>query len=127
MINKLQTLLKNTITAGKFRLNCVINPEQDTQLNGIMLFYNSDSDTNIMIGKHTATAFLSIGVQVAVRHSQYDTARASCIAALTHLGVSREQTNMSISLINSTPTYKGIDSTGGHIFSFDVNLRGKET
>lgn len=126
MINKLRTLLHQTILEGGYRASCVINPPNNTNMNGILLFYRDDLSTNIKTGKHSNSLFLSQGIEVATRDNSYDRARSLCLKAIKHLGQNREQKNMSIWIKDSTPNFKGVDDTGGNVFSFTVLLRGIE-
>ena len=127
MINKIKVLLHQTILQAKYKMPCVVNPGNQTEMNTFMLFYSDDLSTNIKTGKTSNSLFLSQGIEVAARQNEYSDARESCIKAIKRLGQNREQINMSIRVTDSTPTYKGIDDTGGHVFSFNVLVRGSES
>jgi hypothetical protein len=126
MINKIKTLLHQTIQQGKYRMPCTINPDNQTEMNGFLLFYSDDLSTNIKTGKNTNSLFLSQGIEVAARQNEYSDARSLCLKAIKCLGQNREQINMSIWIKDAVPTYKGIDDTGGHVFSFTILVRGSE-
>jgi len=127
MINKIKTLLHQTIIINKYRMPCVINPANNTENNTFLLFYNDDLSTNIKVGKTANSLFMSQGIEVAARQNEYSDARTQCLKAIRYLGQNREQENMSIWLADSVPTYKGIDDTGSHVFSFNILVRGLET
>jgi len=127
MITRLKSLLHQTILDdGGFRASCVINPPNNTTMNGILLFYRDDLSTNIKTGKFANSLFLSQGIEVAARDNSYDRSRSLCLKAIKYLGQNREQVNMSIWVKDSTPTFKGVDDSGGHVFSFTILLRGIE-
>jgi hypothetical protein len=127
MIDKLQTLLHQTILGdGGLRASCVANPANNTAMNVILLFYRDDLSTNIKTGKYANSLFLSQGIEIATRDNDYNRSRSLCLKAIKYLGQNREQENISIWVKDSVPTYKGIDDTGGNVFSFTVLLRGIE-
>ena len=126
MIDKVKTLLHQTINQSGFKLPCVIMPGNQTEMNTFLLFYRDDLSTNIKTGKIANSLFLSQGIEIASRLNEYSDSRSACLKALKHLGQNREQINMSIWVNDSTPLYKGIDDRGGHVFSFTVLVRGIE-
>ena len=126
MINQLKALLNHTINQGGYKMPCAINPGDTTEMNTLLLFYSDDLSANLATGKHTNSLFLSQGFEIASRHNIYDDSRALCLKAIKHLGQNREQINMSIYINDSVPIYKGVDDTGGHVFSFTVKARGSE-
>lgn len=126
MIDKTKALLNFTINQGGSKLPCYVNGDNMQETNTFILFYRDELSTNIKTGKIANSLFLSQGLEVAARMNQYNDARSACLKAIKHLGQNREQQNMSIWVKDSTPDYKGIDDTGGHVFSFTILVRGIE-
>lgn len=122
MIDKLKSILHTAISDGKTRLPCREGAKVNEAINSIFLYYTND---NAFTG-NTRAAYYSVGIQVAVRHNDYDKARAVALLANQKLKSNPDaKTGLYIFTV-SPPEYKGVDAMGGYIFGFDTRCKGGE-
>lgn len=124
-INTVKGILSSQIGDGRKRLSCVVNTNTARSKDVIMLFYQTDAAPPMALGTFTQLGYYNQPVQCAVRHSDYDKAREMAFQALKLLGINRR--NLAVSLFfDETPSYQGIDTTGGHVWAFTFKMRGKQ-
>jgi hypothetical protein len=123
-INTVKTILSGQIGDGRTRLSCVVNSNNAKAKNVIFLFY-VDSQP-LAIGQKVRVGYYNQEIECAVRHTNYDKSREIAFQALELLGVNRRNINVSLFLEDSSPNYKGIDNTSGHVWSFNFKIRGKQ-
>jgi hypothetical protein len=124
-IQTVKGILSSQIGDGRKRLSCVVNSNLSKSKDVMMLFYQPDSAPPMALGTFTQVGYFNQPVQFAVRHSDYSKSRDIAFQALRLLGVNRR--NLAVSLFfDETPTYQGIDATGGHVWAFTFKMRGKQ-
>lgn len=126
-IYKLRDLLQSKISGGNNRkLSVYVNEKQPQEQNCICLFYNEDNDWVSEIQRKAP--YYRNGIQVSVRHNDYDQARTSAYATLEYINANRK-TLPGVYFIpaGGTPTFLGDDvTTKGHWFAFNINSKGAE-
>ncbi len=123
-IDNLKSLLNQTINVGGKKLRAVIEPSQDDNSNQIMLF-NTGINSNLKIGKHSQIGAYVQGVQIALRHTDYNKARDGAFSALQFLNTVRDSiAGVFYDTRNASPAYKGIDESGGHIWAYEIDMKG---
>lgn len=121
-IDNLKTLLVGKISDNKSKLSVYVNDQNVTELNSIRLFYNGTSSWVSVT--QTNAPYYSNGVQVAVRHENYDRARSCAYKTLEYINANRKTMSGYYWIPQNVPLYAGIDSIGGHVFTFDINTKG---
>ncbi len=122
LIDDIKTILHNAVSDGKYRLPCKANQTTIEPVNGIFLYYTNE---NTFTG-NTRAPYYSVGVQVAIRHNDYDKARSVALLANQKLKANPGQTTGTYISVVSPPEYKGVDNAGGYIFGFDTQCKGGE-
>ena len=124
-IDDVKNLLSSQIGDGKTRLSCVVNSNRSRAKNVMMLFYAGVSAPPIALSAHSRIGYYTQEIQFAVRHQDYDKSRDIAFQALTLLGANRRNNYVSL-FFDESPIYSGMDSTGGHVWSFNFKMRGKQ-
>lgn len=125
---KIKTILDYTVSDGKFKLACEIEPPMNTNINMIGLYYLDITDNKVIaLGRRTQVGLYSQEIQVVIRHNDKSKARDVSYSALQLLGINRDSAGTFIKFIDTqAPTYGGIDDKGGHIYSFIINMKGEK-
>lgn len=124
-ITDLKNIIDNQVGDGRIRLSCVVESNPSQSKNIIMLFYTGAKTSPLALGQYNKTGYYIREVECAVRHQAKDKAEEIAFQTLKLLGINRRQTNLSL-FLDDTPVYKGIDDTGGHVWSFLIKMRGKQ-
>lgn len=122
LIDDIKTILHNAVSDGQYRLPCKRGNTNIEPINGIFLYYTNN---NNFTGTSRA-GYYAVGVQVAVRHNDYDKARAVCLLANQKLKSNPDAIAGTYINVVSPPEYKGVDAMGGYIFGFDTQAKGGE-
>lgn len=123
-IDKIKLLLNSRFSDGTKKLTCYVNETNVTELSCIRLFYNGDSSR--VSETQSNAPYYANGVQVATRHSDYNKSREISFNVLEYINTNRktEAGYWWIPKPQSVPLYAGIDSVGGHVWTFDITLKG---
>jgi hypothetical protein len=123
-IYKLRDLLTGQISGGTNRkLSVYVNESQPQEKDCICLFYNEDNDWVSAI--HKKAPYYKNGVQVSIRHNDYDQSRTSAYTALEYINSNRKTLSGVYFIPDTTPIYIGEDvTTKGYWFGFNVNIKG---
>jgi len=123
-IDKVKTLLSGKISDTKKKLSVYVNDQNVTELDCIRLFYNNENN-RVSVTQSNAP-YYSTGVQVAVRHSDYNLARECSFKALEYINGNRktEAGYWWIPDAQSVPLYAGVDAIGGYVWTFNIKSKG---
>lgn len=123
-IDKLKTLLHSRFSDGQKKISCYVNDTNVTELNVIRLFYNGISGR--VSQTQSNSAYYANGIQVATRHSDYNKSREISYQILEYINANRktEASYWWIPDPQSVPLYAGIDSIGGHVWTFEITVKG---
>ena len=120
-IDNLKSRIHHKVLAGRYKLPCYINDKNITEQNAIILFYTNDND----FVSTSKAPYYRTGVQVCIRHNDYNTARNAAHSVLEYINADRKTIAGVYWIPETTPIYLGLDEqTGGYIFGFDVNMKG---
>ena len=124
-IDKLNALLTNRFSDKRSKIPSEVQPKENLQQNSFMLFYNNEN-TTLAAGIRTEDAFYSTGVQIAVKHTDFDKARDLCFKAHKFLHANK-RTEAGVWWIPlDTPIFLGRDTKGSNVFAFNINMSGDE-
>ena len=127
IIDTLKTTLNYKISDGRRKLQVYLNDENSQAKNCIMLFYDND---NVVLARSRSEigGYYSIGIQVVIRHNDYDTARATAFTALEYINANSKPSTGYLIPDELPPIYLGIDErTGGYTWGFLVKGKGGES
>ncbi len=123
-IDNLKGLLNQAVNVGGTKLRAVTEPNQQAGNNLIMLFYNG-VNSNLKLGKTTQIGAYVQGVQIAVKHTDYNKARTGSFSVLEFLSTRRDTiAGVYFDTRFSSPQSSGMDESGGHIWSFEIDMKG---
>ena len=126
-IDEVKDLLNFQISDGRSKIPCIINKDDQSQKNVIMLFYTGNDNSPIALSQNAALGYYSMEIECACRHKTYETARDIAFQALEILGRDRRQQNLSLYFHETSPTYSGKDErNGAHIWAFQFSMRGQK-
>jgi hypothetical protein len=125
-IYKLRDLLRGQIRGGtNKKLSVYVNDKQPSEQNCICLFYNND-DGFVSTIQYKAPYYRN-GIQVSIRHNDYDQARTSAYETLEYINANRK-TLTGVYFMpepDTIPTFIGEDTiTKGYWFAFNINSKG---
>ena len=126
-IDKVQTLLNQTINVNGKKLSCLVDPDSNDKTGNLfMLFYNNDNST-MHLGNHTEIGYFKTGIQLACRHESKQLSRTATYSAIKRLKTQKNSlAGVFISITTQPLEYGGIDETGNHIWFFNFNITSEE-
>ena len=126
-IDTIKGLLNNTLSDGKSKLSCIVNKDDQSSKNVIMLFYTGSDNPPLALSQNTALGYYSIEVECATRHKDYTKSRDMAFKCIEHLGANRQQVGLSLFFHDISPNYRGKDErNGAHIWAFKFLMRGNK-
>ena len=122
-IDNLKTLLRGQVVAGDIKLPVIINEKNNSPKNCIRLFYTNEND--YVSQSQKLAPYYSTGIQVTIRHTDYNTARNSTFTALEYINSNRKTLAGVYWIPDTTPVYLGQDSqTTGYVWGFTISMKG---
>lgn len=123
-VDKLKTILHSRFSDGQKKISCYVNDTNVTESNVIRLFYNGTAGR--VSQTQSNSAYYANGIQIATRHNDYNKAREISYQILEYINANRktESGYWWIPDAQSVPLYAGIDSVGGHVWTFDITIKG---
>jgi hypothetical protein len=121
-IDKVKTLIGGRFSDGRSKLSCYVNEKNVTEMNCIRLFYTNDNDWVSAI--HKNAPYYKTGIQVSVRHNDYDKARSLAFSIVEYINSHRKTEKGYWWIPRSVPLYVGVDSIGGYVWAFNLETQG---
>ena len=120
IIDTLQALLNNRFEDSRTKIKCYVNAVQPREFKCIRLFYTANN--NFITNK--LAKYYNQGVQITMRHPDYDKCREIIFNILEYLQGSSKIGAIYFRL-DTMPEYLGEDEQqGGHVWAFSIILQG---
>ena len=120
-IDNLKSILNNRFSDGRLKLRCSTNEDRPSEMKGIYLYYNGQNS----FCTQTRASYYNNGVQVCVRHNDYDKARTISYNILEYINMNRKTYSTVYFDPDSVPEYLGeSENHGGYVWAFNLMLRG---
>jgi hypothetical protein len=121
-IAEIKSLFTGRFSDGQKKLSVYIDDKNVTELNCIRIFYtNINSWVSVT---QTKSPYYRLGMQVVIRHNDYDKSRSVCHDVLEWLNANRKTKNGYYWIPEGVPSYLGVDNIGGYVWAFNLSTKG---
>lgn len=121
-ITEIKTLLAGRFSDGTKKLSVYSDDKNVTEMNCIRLFYKNDNTW--VSTTQTLAPYYRTGIQVTVRHNDYEKARTMCYTIMEYINDNRKTKASYYFIPEGVPSYLGLDSIGGFVWGFNLSVKG---